>query len=76
MPGLSDISAGKAALGGAATTAAADAAFGLERAWSAAGDTLAGVFGGRPWEMTWQEIVSAVGGQAPDAAGFLLGGVL
>jgi hypothetical protein len=57
---------------------------GLDRASQAAGDTLRGIFGGLPWEMSAGEIVSAVtpdfienlvaGGasNAPEAAGMLV----
>lgn len=49
---------------------------GLDRAAEAAGDTLRGIFGGLPWEMSPSEIVDAVtpggAGSASDAAGMIV----
>lgn len=68
-----DLSAGQqGAVGGAAGTAIADATVGLERAWSAAGGVLEGIFGGAPWDMAWTSIVDAVGGGGGEAAAVIV----
>lgn len=72
MAGVPDISGGQAAAGATASAALTEATVGLEKAWQKAGDVLSGIFGGRPWEMSWQSIVDAVGGQGADAAGMLV----
>ncbi|EMA01820.1 hypothetical protein C437_15411 [Haloarcula vallismortis ATCC 29715] len=73
-----DISAGQAAGGGIAGTAITEATVGLEKAASVAGDTLTGIFGGLPWEMSPDAIVDAVAGGGAAVAPILtdVGGVL
>jgi hypothetical protein len=76
MVSLPDISAGKAAIGTGAGAAATEVTVGLERAWQAAGDTLGGIFGGAPWELSPAEIVDAVGGGAPEGASMVADAVV
>lgn len=63
------------AAGGAVGTIGAAAVVGLEKASAMAGEVLRGIFGAVPWELSWSEIVSAVGGKGaalvPEVLGHL-----
>lgn len=57
-----NLSAGQAGGAGAVGGAVTEATVGLNKAASAAGDVLTGIFGGLPWEMSPSAIVDAVAG--------------